>query len=36
MSDKDRAFWLLVRRALIMICKAIETRFLIDNEGEKV
>lgn len=24
----DREFWLLVRRALLMICKAIETRYL--------
>ena len=28
MSDQDRAFWLLVRRALMMIVKAIDARFL--------
>jgi len=27
-SDRDREFWLLVRRALLMICQAIERRFI--------
>jgi hypothetical protein len=26
----DREFWLCVRRALLMICKAIERRYLAD------
>jgi len=26
MSDADRDFWLLIRRALMMICAAIEKR----------
>jgi len=28
MSEADRQFWLLVRRALIMVVKAIEVRYL--------
>lgn len=30
MNDKD--FWLMVRRALLMICAAIEKRFAIAEE----
>ena len=28
MSEQDREFWLMVRRALLMICKAIEKRYI--------
>jgi hypothetical protein len=27
----EKQFWLMVRRALLMICKAIETRYLGDE-----
>jgi len=29
----DRDFWLLIRRALLMICKAIETRYATSQAG---
>ena len=36
MSDvTDREFWLLIRRALLMICKAIEAKYQLEKSIEK-
>lgn len=30
----DRQFWLLIRRALLMICRAIEDKYLCDDKDD--
>lgn len=33
MTEKD--FWLMIRRALLMICAAIEARYCVKGEAER-
>lgn len=33
MNDTDREFWLMIRRALLMICKAIEMRYCKEDKA---